>query len=101
MWYVLGGLVVLILGYGLINGARNSDPLNRKCAAAICEYLTTRDEVSPIDIQEIFKENARYRRQANHVASMVPVLLMRVGYPKDAVMQIHQMVVIAAEMQPK
>lgn len=101
MWYVIGGIAVLIILYGVINGSRNSDPLNRKCAAEICEYLTNRNDFDVSDIQEIFKKNARYQKQANHVASMVPPLLMKAGYPRDAAMQIYPLLKSAATMQPR
>lgn len=101
MWFVIGGIIVLIVLYGVINGSRNRDPLNRKCAAEICEYLTSRDDFDPTDILGIFKEHARYQKQANHVASMIPPLLMKAGYPKDAAMQVYPLVKLAATMQPR
>lgn len=101
MWFVIGGVILLVVLYGVINGSRNSDPMNRKCAAEICEYLTSRDEFDPVEIQAIFKEHARYQKQANHVASMVPALLINAGIPRDAAMQIYPLVKSAAAMQPR
>jgi len=101
MWFVIGGVVLLVVLYGVVNGTRNSDPLNRKCAAEICEYLTSKEEFNPVEIQAIFQEHARYQKQANHVASMVPVLLMNYGIPKDAAMQVYPLVKSAAAMQPR
>ena len=49
MWYVIGGLVGLVLLYLFTNNSRNSDPLNRKCAAAVCEYVTTQEQLEPGD----------------------------------------------------
>lgn len=101
MWFVIGGVVVLVLLYGMVNGSRNRDPLNRKCAAEICEYLTSREEFDPIDILDIFKQHARYQKQASHVASMIRPLLMKAGYSKDAAMQVYPLVKAAASMQPR
>ncbi|MFB2765683.1 MULTISPECIES: hypothetical protein [Marinobacter] len=101
MWFVIGGIVLLVVMYGVINGSRNSDPLNRKCAAEICEYLTSTEDFDPVEIQAIFQEHARYQKQANHVASMVPALLINAGIPKDAAMQIYPLVKSAAAMQPR
>ena len=36
MEIILGIVAVAIAGYLVVNGKRNSDPLNRKCAAEIC-----------------------------------------------------------------
>lgn len=94
-------LVVLILSYLVINGKRNSDPLNRKCAAEICEYITTSDEPMPDEIAEIFMRNARYKAQANHVLSMVPPLLMSAGIPQPAAMSVVPLLRAAAAMVPK
>jgi hypothetical protein len=101
MWFVIGGIVLLVVLYGVFNGSRNSDPLNRKCAAKICEYLTIREDFDPVEIQAIFQEHARYQKQANHVASMVPALLINSGIPKDAAIQIYPLVKSAAAMQPR
>jgi hypothetical protein len=101
MWFIIGGVIAIAFLYFMINGSRNSDPMNRKCAAEICEYLTSREDFDPIEIQEIFKEHARYQKQANHIVSMVPVLLMKAGYPRDATMAIVPLLRSAALMQPR
>jgi C4-dicarboxylate transporter len=36
MEIAIGLIVVVVIAYLIINGRRNSDPLNRKCAAEIC-----------------------------------------------------------------
>lgn len=99
-WIALA--VVLVVGYGIINGRRNADPLNRKAAAEICEYLTGPGEQSdPVEIARILQNNARYRRQAKHVASMVPVLLKEAGVPWEVARHTHTTVSNAAELLPK
>lgn len=82
MWlvYLACGLVVLYL---IINGRRNADPLNRKCAAEICEYLVMEREPTALAIAQIFLANARYRKSANHIVSMVPAILIKNGFAKN------------------
>lgn len=46
-------VALLIGGYLVINGKRNSDPLNRKCAAEICEYLVASGNPQPDEIVAI------------------------------------------------
>lgn len=101
MEILLGIAAAVVVIYLIVNGSRNRDPHNRKCAAEICEYLTSRDEFDPMEIQQIFMNNARYQKQANHIVSMVPVLLIKAGYPKDAAMAIVPMVRSAAMLLPK
>jgi hypothetical protein len=88
-------------GYLLLNWKRNNDPLNRKCAAEICEYVTSFPEISIEEIHEIFMRNARYKAQANHVLSMVPALLIRAGYPKDLSMNVVPILRAAVGMIPR
>ena len=85
---IVGVLVAIVVVYLIINGRRNSDPLNRKCAAEICDLLVKNEKVTPEDIAKIFSNNARYNKQAGHVISMVPSLLIQAGYPKDGAMSI-------------
>jgi hypothetical protein len=96
LWIVLGVVAALVVGYLVFNGKRNSDPLNRKCAAEICEYLTSATDAGVPGIHEIFMRNARYQAQANHVVSMVPVLLMNAGVPRERAMSIVSMLRSAA-----
>ena len=91
MEILIGLVAVVVVGYLIINGRRNSDPLNRKCAAEICEYLATTREPNPAQIHAIFMSNARYQKQGLHVISMIPVLLMNGGYPKEAAMGVANM----------
>ncbi|MDR6306244.1 hypothetical protein GGQ85_003973 [Nitrobacter vulgaris] len=86
MEIILGIVAVAIAGYLVVNGKRNSDPLNRKCAAEICAYLAESVERDPTKILEIFMTNARYQKQAMHVISMVPAILIKAGYPKEHAM---------------
>lgn len=86
MWEIAGLLVTAIVVYLFINGRRNVDPMNRKCAAEICEYLVSTAKPDPVAVREIFLRNARYQKQANHVVSMVPALLINGGVPKDVAM---------------
>jgi len=97
----LFGLIIVVGGYLLLNWKRNSDPLNRKCAAEICEYVTSVPQISVDEICAIFMRNARYKAQANHVLSMVPALLMKAGYPKDASMNVVPILRAAAAMIPR
>ena len=101
--WVGGAVVVLIAWYLIRNGRRNSDPLNRKAAAEICEYLMTPDPgpSDTMDIVEIFRQNARYRSQAKHVASMVPALLINAGVPREIALSSHQTVMKAVELLPE
>ncbi|GEC14641.1 hypothetical protein [Nitrobacter winogradskyi] len=86
MEIILGIVAVAVGSYLIINGKRNADPLNRKCAAEICEYLADSPERDPTKIFGIFMSNARYQKQALHVISMVPVLLIKAGHPKEQAM---------------
>jgi hypothetical protein len=101
MEIVIGLIAVFIVGYLIINGRRNSDPLNRKCAAEICEYVTQSSEADPAKIHAIFMNNARYQKQGLHVVSMVPALLIKAGYPKDASMGIAPLLRMVALNLPK
>ena len=101
MWYVIGCIGLLLIFLMLRNGVRNHDPLNRKCAAEICEYLTTRENHDLVEIAGIFKRNARYKSQAIHIASMVQMLLMKAGYPKDAAIAIFPLLKSATLLIPK
>jgi hypothetical protein len=96
-------VVAIVIGYLAINGKRNSDPLNRKCAAEICEYLTRADttDLNVEIIREIFMRNARYRKQAYHIVSMVPLLLISEGYPKDAATSVAPLLRVAADGIPR
>jgi len=94
-------IVALVVLYLVVNRKRNSDPLNRKCAAEICELLTSKDECSPQEIAEIFMNNARYKKQAGHVVSMIPALLIKTGYPRDAAMSIVPLLRSAQMLVPK
>lgn len=83
--FILGGLLVAaFVGYGMINGSRNNDPMNRKCASELCHYFVNADIPDSDEIYGIFRSNARYKTQANHVLSMDPIILMKAGCPKDA-----------------
>jgi hypothetical protein len=101
MWYVIGVFLLFVILYLIINGSRNSDPLNRKCAAEICQYLTNTSNPDPIEIAEIFLANARYKNQANHIVSMVPDLLIRLGVSEDAAMGFVPIMRAAAQIIPK
>jgi hypothetical protein len=94
-------IAFIVIGYLVLNGRRNSDPLNRKCAAEICEYLVSTENLAVQDIHAIFQQNARYRTQANHVLSMVPSLLMRAGYPRDVAFEFVPLLRAAAAMIPR
>jgi hypothetical protein len=101
MEIAIGLIAVVVIAYLIINGRRNSDPLNRKCAAEICEYLATAKAPDPADLHAIFMTNARYQAQAMHVVSMVPVLLIKAGYPKDAAMNVAPLIRAVAITLPK
>ena len=95
---LIGALVALYL---IINGKRNSDPLNRKCAAEICELITSRPDCSPQEIATIFVNNARFNTQAGHVVSMVPALLIKAGYPQQQAMSVVPLLRAAQLLVPK
>lgn len=86
MWVIAGVVAAAIAFYLFLNGRRNADPMNRKCAAEICEYLVSTAEPDPLAVREIFMRNARYQKQANHIVSMVPVQLMSGGLTKQEAM---------------
>lgn len=88
MEVVIYGIVAIVVFFILKNGLRNRDPHNRKCAAELCEYLTSTDDINPEKLRQIFMDNARYQKQANHVLSMVPALLINAGCPKNTAMEI-------------
>lgn len=94
-------LVLVVGGYLLINGKRNNDPLNRKCAAEICLYVTSSTEPEVEEVYKIFMQNARYKTQANHVLSMVPALLIKAGYPKADSMSVVPLLRAAVAMIPR
>lgn len=98
---IIIAIAVVIVLYLIINRMRNTDPLNRKCAAEICELLTSNDEITPDQIAEIFMTNARYNKQAGHVVSMVPALLIKAGYPKDAALGTVPLLRAAQMLVPK
>lgn len=83
---ILGILIATIIFYLLRNYRRNSDPLNRKCASEICQSIVENGYVDPVEIERIFRQNARYRKQALHVVSMVPTLLQMYGCPREFAM---------------
>jgi len=98
---IIIGLVLVVFLYLIINGKRNSDPLNRKCAAEICELITSNEECTPEEIAEIFKNNVRYNKQAGHVISMIPALLIKAGYPKDVAMNVVPLLRSAQILVPR
>ena len=98
---IIIAIAAVIVLYLIINRMRNSDPLNRRCAAEICELLTSKDDIYPEQIAEIFMRNARYNKQAGHVVSMVPALLIEAGYPKEAALGTVPMLRAAQMLVPK
>lgn len=98
-------IILILAGFALFyffrNGRRNSDPLNRKCAAEICSLLVEKDDVEIEGIIEIFQRNARYQSQALHVCSMVPPLLIRAGYPRQQSIGYFALLKAAASVLPK
>ncbi|MGM5033864.1 hypothetical protein [Tardiphaga sp. 803_E3_N1_3] len=88
MEIVIGDVIAVVITYLVVNGRRNADPLNRKSAAVICEYLAANPHLEPEPIHEMFMRNARYQKQALHIVSMVPALLIKAGYPKQPAMAV-------------
>jgi hypothetical protein len=80
------GIAALVVAYLVVNARRNSDPLNRKCAAEICAYLTQEGPVRVDVLRQIFLHNARYKSQAKQVLSMVRSRLKRVGLKGEEAM---------------
>lgn len=101
IWIILVAVVAIIAFFIWNNGKRNSDPLNRKCAAELCEYITAAGKIEPDEIREIFMRNARYNTDANHVATMVPVLLINAGYPRDQAMSIFPLLQSITQTIPR
>ena len=95
----IGASVVVYL---IFNGRRNSDPMNRKAAAEICDYLVSPGSQSdPSEIAQILMDNARYRSHARHIASMVPVLLNKAGIPWEIAKSSQATILVAAELVPE
>lgn len=94
-------LVSIVLAYLVLNKSRNSDPLNRKCASEICYYLVNSDELDLTEITLIFDEHARYQKQALHIASMIPSLLISEGVPSKDAMALVPLLQAAALERPK
>lgn len=86
LFVIFAIFVVLIVFYFVRNYRRNSDPLNRKCASEICQSIVEKGFVDPAEIEKIFRQNARYQKQALHVVSMVPTLLQMYGCPREFAM---------------
>ena len=101
MEIIAGVIVAIIVIYLITNGRNNSDPLNRKCAAEICELLVSKGDVTPEEIASIFISNARYNKQAGHIVSMVPALLIKAGLQKDGAMSIVPLLRAAQMLVPK
>lgn len=101
MMWIIFVLIVLALYYLFKNGRRNSDPLNRKCAAEICTLLIEKEDVQIEDVVEVFQENARYRTNAIHICSMVPPLLIKAGFPRQQAMACYGSLKVAASALPK
>lgn len=98
---IIGVILVIIVIYSIINGQRNRDPLNRKCAAEICEILIAKKEISPQEIADVFTTNARYNKQAGHIVSMVPALLIESGVPRPSAMSFVPLLRAAQTLIPK
>lgn len=52
-------------------------------------------------IRTIFMHKARYKRQADRIVSMVPVLLMKASYSKNAAMEVVPLLRAAANEIPR
>lgn len=101
MIWILGLIGLLAVIYLVRNGGRNSNPHNRKAAAEICEHLTSYEVEPNIDeIVQILKNNARYRKDAIHIASMVPVILKKNGMPWEVAKHTHGIILLAANYLP-
>jgi hypothetical protein len=94
-------LVFPIIIYLIVNYRRNSDPLNRKTASEICRSVVEHEFVDHDLVEKIFRENARYQKQASHVASMIPKLLQINGCPRDLSLTIAMEVKQIAQKMPK
>jgi|GEM_PF-3442651 len=98
---ILGIILAVVVIYFVSNGKRNSDPLNRKCAAELCEIFVSQEDISLEEIVYVFTSNARFHKQAGHVISMVPPLLIRGGYPKEFAMSTLPLLRAAQATLPK
>ena len=101
MEMVIAALGLGVAAYVFVTGQRNRDPLNKKCAIEIADYLVSSDALEPDDIYQIFKRNGRFQTQARHVASMVADLLTRQGCPTAEVSDIVPLVRAAASRIPQ
>jgi len=105
-WYYLAVPLVALLGlYVIRNGSRNSDPMNRRCAAELCELAVSRFEEDidgfKVEALLIFDAHNRYQSQAMHVASMVAPLLIRAGYPREFAHTVANSLTAVARAIPK
>lgn len=103
---IVGAIGGIFVAYLIRNGIRNADPMNRKCAAEICQYIAFNcaedgEDFNELKVFEIFQQNARYRKQGLHVVSMVPALLIKAGHPKDASMALAQPLIMIAAALPE
>jgi hypothetical protein len=80
---------------------RNKNPHNRKCTAEICQYLVSTPNAEPAVIFDIFMSNARYRSQAQHVATMVPRALVQAGHDSKGAWSLVPMLMAIASQVPK
>lgn len=101
MELVIGGVFLIVVLYLWRNGKRNSDPLNRKAAAEICKHIVATAGTPDLDeVVSILMKNARYRKDARHIASMVPALLVGGGIPHDMARSVHGPLLQAANTLP-
>lgn len=101
MVWIVGTIAFVVVVYLFRNGRKNGDPLNRKAAAEICEYLVSTNEPEIWQIVSIYMENARYRKDARHIASMVPALLTNAGVDRSAALGTHKHLLEAANLVPR
>jgi len=66
MEMLIAALGLGVAAYVFVSGRRNRDPLNKKCAIEITDYLVSSDALEPDDIYQIFKRNGLFQTQARH-----------------------------------
>ncbi|PSJ57408.1 hypothetical protein C7I85_22755 [Mesorhizobium soli] len=84
------------------NGNEKSEPLNRKAAGEILEYLSAPIYFpsDPLEIATIFRRNARRFDQARYIASIVTSLLIDAGATRQAAMAAHAKIMAGAILLP-
>ena len=78
-------IAVSIFGYLIRNHRRNSDPVNQACAVELCQLAMEADLFTPdpSEVVECFRRHDLNKKQALHVASMIPMAMAPRGIERE------------------